>query len=71
MRGSMTPRERTMSLYSALSPAMLPRAQMAWYGRERERRGREGEKGEVGVICVGGCSDNPLPHHMLAVFSPS
>ena len=30
MRGSMTPRERTMSLYSALSPAMLPRAQMAW-----------------------------------------
>ena len=49
MSGSMTPRERTISLYSALSPAMLPRAQMAWCGeRERERKrgggGRERRK---------------------------
>ena len=70
MRGSMTPRERTISLYSALSPAMLPRAQMAWSRegereREREEGGGEGEKGEVDAICVGGNSDNPLPHHML------
>ena len=42
MRGSMTLSERTMSLYSALSPAMLPSAHIAcggWWEEKGERVG--------------------------------
>ena len=44
-RGSRMPKPSTMSRHSGLSPAMFPRAQTAWRGREGGREGGGGGEG--------------------------